>query len=198
MTGAAVSSLVSPTAKRCLALYIALLILILASSAAGIYSYFATYPLLRSTAVRVVWLGFWGLPVTTPIVFGLAFLLPKQDVIATAKVHASLCTTYALILAYKLGSADQLFVSLLYAFLSIELLLLGGLLLRAPKSERNLDGAPWLFSALTFALLAGAVCGALTWQAAVRAEMMKVTLAKGQNAVARMERSEIRDSFVRG
>ncbi len=157
--------------KLSLAGYTALLCTIFVCCAAAIFSYFAAYPLLRSAAIGAVNAGFWLFTITAPIVFGAAFLLPKRDLIASAKVHASLYVTYVLILAQKLGPTATDFISFLFFILFIELVLLVVLLQRAPKEDRELSGAPWLFSALTVALLAGSACGALIWYAAVRAEI---------------------------
>lgn len=161
--------------KRSPAGYSVLLCLIFVCCAVAIFSYFAAYPLLRSAAIGAVNAGFLVLPITAPIVFGLAFLLPKRDVIAAAKVHASLYAAYVLILSYKVGPADRDSISLLFLVLFVELILLVALLQRAPKEARELSGAPWLFSGLTVALLAGSACGALIWYAAVRAEIVDKT-----------------------
>jgi cellobiose-specific phosphotransferase system component IIC len=89
-------------------------------------------------------------------------------------VHASLYTSYALVLACKLGPLDSDFVSLLFFILLIELVLLGMVMQQTQEAAREINGAPWLFSALTIAMLAGAACGALAWRLAVRADIVHV------------------------
>jgi hypothetical protein len=152
--------------------YVALLVIIFICCAIPIFSYFLTYPRLRGAAVYISQFSFYLFSITAPFVFGLAFFLPGRDLIAVAKVHASLYVAFTLILACKLGPLDTDFVSLLFFILLIELFLLGTVMQRAPATTREVNGAPWLFSALTIALLAGSACGAFAWRMAVRADIV--------------------------
>jgi hypothetical protein len=158
--------------------YVALLGIIFVCCAAAIFSYFATYPLLLGAARGIVQTGFWLFTISAPVFFGLAFFLRSEDLVAAAKVHASLYAAYTLVLACKLGHTNLDFISLLFLILLVEMTMLAVVVERAPEAARQLTGAPKLFSSLTVALLAGSACGALAWQLAVRAEIVDVAPAK--------------------
>src|SRR5690349_18455754 len=70
--------------------YVALLGIIFVCCAVAIFSYFITYPLSRGAAMGIAQAGFWLLTTSAPLFFGLAFFLRSADLIAAAKVHASL------------------------------------------------------------------------------------------------------------
>jgi hypothetical protein len=148
--------------------------------AIAIFSYFLTYPRLRGPAIALAQTGFWSFTVTAPLVFGLAFFLQGRDLIAAAKVHAALYAAFTIVLGYKLGPLMADAVSLYYFMLLIELALLGTVVQRAPAIDRGLDSAPWLFVALTAALLAGSACGWLAWRMAVRADIVYELLMTGR------------------
>jgi hypothetical protein len=169
-----------PRSKQKLAWYVALLVVIFVCCAIAIFSYFLTYPRFRGAVIEAGKASFDLFTVTAPLVFGSAFWLRGRDLIAAAKVHASLYTVYTIVLACKLGPLNADFVSLLFFILLIELVLLGAVMQRMPKDAREISGAPWLFSALTIALLAGSSCGALAWRLAVRADLVHMAPVTGR------------------
>jgi hypothetical protein len=170
----------SASSKQKLVWYVALLGFIFVGCAIAMFSYFLTYPQLRRAAITIQQTGFWLFTITAPLVFGFAFFLRGKDLIAAAKVHASLYAAYALVLACKLGPLDSDFVSLLIFILLIELVLLGMVMQRTPEAACEINGAPWLFSTLTIAMLAGSACGALAWRLAVRADIVHVAPVTGR------------------
>jgi hypothetical protein len=148
--------------------------------AATSFGYFATYPLFRSAIGGLAQFALGLFTFLAPVFFVAALLAPSQQWIAAAKAHAAAYIAFMVVLTITFegghSSPGDAFVDLVFAvllaILAIELIVLLIAVERSPPAAREVDGAPWFFTALVCALLGGWAIGVLLWSETVPARIM--------------------------
>jgi hypothetical protein len=113
------------------------------------------------------------------VFFGGALFAPSRQWIAAVKIHAALYAVFMVILAVTIqpghslaDSFTDLILTILIGILVFELFLLVIAIHQSPPAAREIAGAPWLFTSLTFALLGGWAAGVVVWSETVPARIV--------------------------